>query len=101
MDAFSSTISAIINAQRQGYREVVFKTVQGAGSFKVRNLLQRLQREGYIEAVSLIAGSAINKKKIVLYKVRLKYNSRGKPAVQSFFRISSPSRRIFTKSGSF
>ena len=100
MDPISSVISTIINAQRQNYRDVTIKPNQGAGSTVIKNLLQRLQREGYIEAVSFINNSFQKSKSAVFYNIRLKYNSDGKPAISSFFRVSKSSRRVYIKAAS-
>jgi len=101
MDSFSSVISAIVNAQRQNYRQIEIKMTQGAGSSTIRRLLQRLQREGYIQAVSFVSNFNKQNKPITTYIISLKYDSNGNPAIRSFFRVSTPSRRVYVKTSSF
>lgn len=101
MDSFSSVISAIVNAQRQNYRRLEINLTQGAGSSKIRRLLQRLQREGYVESVSFVSNINTQNKSTTNYTVFLKYDSTGNPAIRSFFRVSTPSRRVYLKTNSF
>ncbi len=101
MDTLSSVIAAIVNAQRQNYREIRVTTVQGAGSSIVRHLFQRLQREGYIQSASFVAKSYKKAKPVLVYTIALKYDSNGNPAIRSFFRVSTPSRRVYIKTTSF
>ena len=87
MDTLSAALSALLNASRSRRSAVSLSVRAGGNTERVRQVLRLLVREGYLESLTLGASTGL--------RVRLKYNSRGEPAIRARFRVSKPSRRVY------
>lgn len=90
-DFVSDMITRIRNGQRAQLGAIFLHPTTPHFCLKI---LQILCDEGYIRGIkesSLIVG----KKTYKVYKVLLKYNANGVPAISSIFRVSKISRRVF------
>ena len=68
--------------------------VRRSGSKIKRAILERLQEEGYVEAVQWQDDDRQG-----VLSVRLRYDRKGEPAIDGLKRISSPGRRSYVQSG--
>ncbi len=95
MDTLSSIITTLINAQRAGRSEIVISSRQGGGTTRAQDFLRLLCREGYLDSFAVFFPTNTKRPS---FRVRLKYNARGEPALRSIFRVSTPARRVYIRS---
>ena len=88
-DFLGDMCTRIKNGHRARLGVVVLHT---ATSKLCLNVLALLMKEGYIRSFSESIGK-INKNSTIC--VHLKYDGNGIPALQSIFRVSKPSRRVY------
>jgi ribosomal protein S8 len=99
MDSISCTINALLNAQRAGFASTSLTLKQTGASSKVRELLRARQREGYIVSVSFVPSTEVRSSHNFC-TVDLKYGPSGEPTFRSYFRVSTPGRRVFVSAAS-
>ena len=86
-DPLGDLLSRIRNGQRAGLAEI------GSPASSLRaNVLEVLQKEGYIRSYSQIAGDRGHAQ----LKIELKYHD-GQPVIREIARVSKPGRRVYSK----
>jgi small subunit ribosomal protein S8 len=85
-DPIADMLTRIRNAIRTGRKEVNIRC-----SKVCRGIAAVLKEEGYIEDFDRIDDA-----KQGILRIRLKYNSEGRPIIETITRISKPSRRIYS-----
>ena len=84
-DPLGDLLSRIRNGQRAGLAEI------GSPASNLRaNVLEVLQKEGYIRSYSQIAGDRGHAQ----LKIELKYHD-GQPVIREIARVSKPGRRVY------
>ncbi len=91
--AVTDPIADMLTRIRNGL-QAKHAVVHMPGSKIKRAILERLQEEGYVEAVQWQDDDRQG-----VLSVRLRYDRKGEPAIDGLKRISSPGRRSYVRTG--
>jgi ribosomal protein S8 len=97
MNFLSNRLTAIRNGKAAQLEHIAFTRPQGSRPKNIFAILTILRKRGRIRAFSFKETSLSSKVK-TQYIIYLKYDSTGKSVIDSLFRVSKPSRRVYLSS---
>ena len=97
MNFLSNRLTAIRNGKAAQLEQIIFTRPQGSRPKNIFAILTILRKRGRIRAFTFKERLVSGKLK-TQYVIHLKYDSVGKSVIDSLFRVSKPSRRVYLSS---